>query len=264
MALTTEELKQLREARRLIEAPSFAVRLTDLLGQPIDKGVRMLPEKAVQRLHAIVRAALERSLDLALRSMGSRSTRTSDDRLHKLATATTGAVGGFFGLSGVAVELPLTTTIMLRSIGDIARSEGHDLRDTETRLACLEVFALGGRSAADDAAETGYYAVRTSLGAVVSDAARYVAEHGLRGRGGPVLVRLIESVAARFGIVVQEKVALELIPAIGAVTGAVINTVFMSHFQNMARGHFIIRRLEAVHGFEVVRAAYENQSGPKT
>ena len=75
--------------------------------------------------------------------------------------------------------------------------------------------------------------------------------------GAPVLVRFINKIASRFGLVVQEKVALEMIPAIGAVSGALINTVFMGHFQNIARGHFVVKRLEARYGVEPVRAAYE-------
>jgi len=43
---------------------------------------------------------------------------------------------------------------------------------------------------------------------------------------------------------VSEKVAAQAIPLIGAAGGALINTIFIDHFQNMARGHFIIRRLE--------------------
>jgi len=38
--------------------------------------------------------------------------------------------------------------------------------------------------------------------------------------------------------------------------GAVINTLFIEHFQTMARGHFMVRRLERVHGAEAVRLAY--------
>jgi len=33
-----------------------------------------------------------------------------------------GAVGGFFGLPGLIVELPISTTLMLRSIADIAEA----------------------------------------------------------------------------------------------------------------------------------------------
>jgi EcsC protein family len=38
--------------------------------------------------------------------------------------------------------LPASTVIMLRSIADIACSEGEDMSDPETALACVEVFAL--------------------------------------------------------------------------------------------------------------------------
>ena len=56
-----------------------------------------------------------------------------------------GAIGGAFGFAALAVELPISTTILLRSIAEIARAEGEDLSRPEARLACLEVFALGGQ-----------------------------------------------------------------------------------------------------------------------
>ena len=64
--------------------------------------------------------------------------------LHKALVTTSGAVGGSFGLAALPIELPISTIIMLRSIGDIARSEGEDLTTPETALSCLQVFALGG------------------------------------------------------------------------------------------------------------------------
>src|ERR1700746_681884 len=64
--------------------------------------------------------------------------------LHRALATASGAAGGTFGLAALPVELPVSTTIMLRSIADIARSEGEDLSDPEAALACVEVFALGG------------------------------------------------------------------------------------------------------------------------
>ena len=258
MPLTDLELEQLREAKRLLESPSLAARLTDLLGKPIEMSIEMLPERAVQSIHEIVRSALVRAQDLALTTIDPSRARVPSNRLHKWMTAATGAVGGLFGMAGLAVELPVTTVIMLRSIADIARGEGHDLSRPKVRLACLEVFALGGRSQADDAAETGYYAIRAGLAKLVSDAAQHMAQRGVARGSGPALVKLLERIAARFGLVVEEKVALEMIPAIGAISGALVNTLFMDHFQNVARGHFVIKRLEAQHGLETVRNAYRN------
>ena len=53
--------------------------------------------------------------------------------LHKALAAASGAVGGSFGLAALPIELPISTGIMLRSIGDIARAEGEDLRDPNLR-----------------------------------------------------------------------------------------------------------------------------------
>ena len=80
--------------------------------------------------------------------------------LHKVLAATSGAVGGSFGLAALPIELPISTVIILRSIGDIARAEGEDLHDPETALSCLQVFALGGSKGELDAANSGYFAVR--------------------------------------------------------------------------------------------------------
>ena len=49
---------------------------------------------------------------------------------------------------------------------------------------------------------------------------------------------------------------------VGAAGGALINTLFIDHFQDMARGHFVVRRLERVYGTDAVRAAYEISSVP--
>ncbi len=257
MPLQPEELEQLRRAKQLLENPSLAARLTDLVGKPIEKSIQLLPRGAADTINAAVHRALKRALDVALVTTRSGPAAISRDRWHKLVGATTGAVGGFFGLPGLAVELPVTTVIILRSICDIARSEGHDLAETETQINCLEVFALGGTASSDDAAETGYYAVRATMATLVSEAVQHVTARGVAGRSAPVLVRLLDKIAARFGLVVQEKVALELLPVVGAASGALINTIFMDHFQNVARGHFIVRRLEKIHGQPAVQEAYQ-------
>ena len=71
-------------------------------------------------------------------------------------------------------------------------------------------------------------------------------------------MRLITLVAERFGIQITEKAAAQAIPALGAAGGALINTLFIDHFQDMARGHFIIRRLDRHYGEEAVRLAYKS------
>ena len=173
----------------------------------------------------------------------------------------TGGVSGFFGMATLAVELPVTTTLMLRSIAGIARKEGEDLTQAGSRLACLEVFALGphtrGQSSAATAAETSYYAARAFLAKAVSEAAQLVAERGLAQRSSPVIVELISAIGSRFGLVVSEKVTAGAIPVIGAIGGAAVNLAFMEHFQKLARAHFASRRLEREHGPAEVCRVYD-------
>jgi hypothetical protein len=42
----------------------------------------------------------------------------------------------------------------------------------------------------------------------------------------------------------------------GAVGGATVNVIFMNHFQQVAQGHFTVRRLERECGPETVRLHY--------
>ena len=142
--LTNEELAELRFAKGLLENPGFTARMTSLLGGPIEKGMKMLPPDWNTSLNKSVRRALFKSLEVAVASLGAKQPQRDSDWLHKVMVGASGAIGGAFGLASVAVELPISTTIMLRSIADIARSEGFDVRAIETKLNCLEVFALGG------------------------------------------------------------------------------------------------------------------------
>lgn len=55
-------------------------------------------------------------------------------------------------------------------------------------------------------------------------------------------------------------VVASAVPVIGAAGGALINSIFMDHFQNMARGHFIMRNLEKIYGTEEVSRVYHQFS----
>jgi hypothetical protein len=259
MPFSREELDELRQAKALLENPGLAAKLASYVGSPVEKGMKLLPARWQRGVHSATEKALMKALDVAVRSLGARSgARGAKNAAHRVAVATSGAVGGAFGLLALGVELPISTTIILRSIADIAASEGEDPRHVETKLACLVVFALGSpMDTRDNAAESGYFAARSALATAVTEASKHLAQKGLAKGGGPALVRLVSLIAARFGVVVSEKTAAQLIPVIGAAGGALINTLFIAHYQDMARGHFIVRRLEKIHGAEPVRLAYE-------
>jgi len=260
MPLEADDLDALKDAIQILENPGLAVQITNLIGKPIEYGVSMLPDAVSRRIGEATNSALRSSLRIAVSTMNNECGGRPSNRMHKVFATLSGAVGGAFGLPALAIELPVSTTIMLRSMVDIARGEGEDIRRVETHLACLEVFAFGSHSETDDGAETGYYATRAALARAVSEAVKYIAEKGLSEGGAPAIVRLITKVAVRFSIPVSEKFAAQSIPALGAAGGAAINLVFINHFQDMARGHFTIRRLERKYGAQVIQSEYERIS----
>lgn len=154
---TDQDLAALRWAYWRLEHPSFAARLSSVVGAPIERGLGLLPKGVSGYIHAGVEFAIRRALDAAVASMGRVPPRPAHHTLHRLMVLGTGAVGGFLGPAALAAELPVTTILMLRSIADIAHSQGEDPSTLETRLACPEVFALGARTRQDEAADTGYY-----------------------------------------------------------------------------------------------------------
>ncbi len=285
--LSPEDLAALRRAVRALEQPGLAARLSAAAGAPLEMIGRSLPAPVTEVVGRSTEAAMRGALRVALATLprkevvadadGSADTAVavveraetriegrlarllgSSETAHKALAAVTGAVGGAFGLATLAVELPVSTTIMLRSIAEIAREEGEDLETPEGALACVQVFALGGRPG-QNLSESGYFAVRAALAKTMAEAARYAGSKTLLDQGAPALVRFTAQIAARFGIVVSQKVAAQAVPILGALGGATVNTAFMNHFQTMARGHFTVRRLERTYGPETVRAAYESE-----
>ncbi len=262
LLLDEQDLGSLKEARQLLEHPGLTARLSNIVGKPIEYALDALPAKAGELITEATQKAIHAALRGALMTMRGKDGRTeprpSSTWLHKVGAGVTGGVGGFFGLAAVTVELPVSVTIMMRAIADVARSEGADLTEIETQLDCVQVLGLGGRSKTDDATEVGYFAARQAMAKAAVDASSFLASGGKLGAtAAPPLVRLMKAVATRFGVRVTEKVAAQAVPVIGAAAGAVINTAFTNHFQQMARGHFTVRRLERKYGKAVIEAAYK-------
>ncbi len=272
--LSRDDQAALERAMRELERTSLAIRLSAALGRQVSAIGAIVPAHISDIANRAAEAAIRGGLNFAIRSLAGKPMRDRR-RMHKSIAVLAGAAGGAFGISSLPVELPFSTAIMLRSIADIARGEGQDLSDLATVLACLEVFALGGRADADKpiryadlhgansnleegaVLETGYFAVRALLAKSVSEAASYLSSRGLINEVAPALVRFVAQIGTHFGVVVSQKLAAQSVPLIGAAGGAAVNYAFADHFQTIARGHFTILRLERQYGASVIRAEYE-------
>jgi hypothetical protein len=316
--MTPHDLHLLATAKGRLMRPSLAIRLAAVVGTRIDNLFRYLPGGAHGKITEIAQAALEKCLDVALRTLpadappstattaaaatmaapawggfGRRGTALDTPRrdeagkrtaasvsrslthianrfthlthrtpqqsrmLHKLAVMGTGAAGGAFGLFALPAELPVTTTLMFRSICSIAQSKGESLADPEVQMQCLLVLALGGPAKTDDDAQWGYFMVRSALAQAISRASSELAAKGIGAHSSSVLLQLVRQIASRLSVQISEQVAAKSIPALGAVFGAAINAAFIDHFQQIADAHFTVRGLERKYGAPQVRAQWD-------
>jgi hypothetical protein len=245
----------LQRAIMNLENQSFATRLADYAGRPISRALRLVPQPAAERFNRVVETAILKSLTIAIRSMKPHSQRPPAQRAASVLAGISGGVSGFFGIAALPIELPMTTTPMLRAIADIARHHGEDLSTLEARLACVEVFALGA-SEPGRRTDIGYYASRALISRMAAEATSNLLERRVTTLSAPVVSTLVTEIATRYGVVVTERSAASALPVLGAVGGATVNVIFMNHFQRVARGHFAIRRLERQYGPNVVRQLY--------
>lgn len=257
VGISQEDMRRLERACELLEHPSLAARLSSVVGTPIEVALNLLPRRWYNAIHRAAEQAIAKALDSALSSMRRDHERSAHETYYKGLVAGSGALSGLLGLPGLLIELPVTTTLMLRAIAEIARDHDEDIHDESTRIACLEVFALGGRTEADDAADTGYYGVRLALASYMTFSAVHASQHGLLADGPPLLVQLVQAVATRFGQQLSTRAAARALPLISAAGAAAVNTIFMQHFQDMARSHFTVRQLERRYGEALVRSNYE-------
>ncbi len=295
MSLTDEERAFIGEAAAYLEHPNYTARVSGILGRPAEALLKSLPKPAEGAIVKATDKALRKCLGVAITSLlkppldgDSRNVKAryaatfSSGFAHSGASYLTGMIGGVVGAPALPVELPLTTTIMLRSIADIARQMGADLREPREQLECLAVFGLGHTEAAMGTLrpgelgeglvegrrtvameDSGYFATRHALTSSVQAAARFLAEQSpkkvvevvMKGRS-PVVTKLIGLIAGRFQTVVAQKTVLQLLPVIGAVTATTINLAFLDHFNQVARYHFGLRLLEREHGEAEVQRVY--------
>ena len=141
-ALSDEDLAALRNAVRALEQPGLAARLSAAAGAPLELLGRSLPAPVTTAVARSTETAMRAAMRVALATLPRTAaveggtavvpaepvTRGRLGRLlgsgeigHKAMAAASGAIGGAFGIATLAVELPVSTTLMLRAIAEIAR-----------------------------------------------------------------------------------------------------------------------------------------------
>jgi len=254
--LLEKDLYDLKKAKRLLEKKSIVISMTNLFGSMVETIGHLLPVSYRESISKANLCAIEKSWDYTISTMTPAHEPSANEKQHIFWVTVSGAIGGV-GILTLFLELPVTTILMLRAVADIARDEGEDFNQFDTKIASLEVFALGGDEIDEHTGETGYYAIRIALQKPLEESSKYIAQKGMTGMGAPFVVQLVAKICAKYQTIIAAKTVSRLIPVIGAATGAYINVVYINYFQDKARGHFIIRRLEKKYGITTIKKNFK-------
>lgn len=224
-------------------AGGFLMTLVNAAGGKLENGLEKLPDAVKDRLEAVTRFALARSYGLARRTAPA-ALPGLGGRTHRAVATVSGALGGMGGLPTALIELPVTITVLFRSLQQIAARHGFDPRDEAILAECLRVFASGGPMAEDDGVNTSFLSARIAL-------------------NGVTLHRLIAMVAPPLAVLVGQKLAAQTVPVLGATAGASINFAFSGYYQEMAHVYFGLLRLAQDHDPQEVERAFRARIGQR-
>jgi hypothetical protein len=211
-----------RIARRYKAAGGVGINVLNLIGGKAENLLEKLPAPVRKELDRATVAALEYAMTAAHASRG----RVPDQAswLNSAASAAMGAAGGFGGLPTALIELPVTTTLLLRVIEGVAVEYGFDPELESVRFDCVQVFSAAGPLAEDDGSDLAFLATRVAL-------------------SGKAVQAIIQRVAPRLAVVMGQKLAAQTVPVLGAVAGAATNYAYTSYYEDMAHVHFGLRKL---------------------
>ena len=254
MDFSDTDREALAAAMRRLEAPRFAGRMTTLVGRPAELVARALPAAASGLVAKAAETALTRALDIALFSL--RGRRFAGGRVvHSALASASGAIGG--RLRACRADDRIAGLDRDHAAGDCGNRPRGRRRPQPTPPPGSPVsksLRLGHTGATlAEAAEGGYFAVRALLARGLALAADTGINKG-SAHGGSALAHRVLAL----GLWRRSSTGLarssprssrpKAVVVVGAVGGAAINLAFIEHFQELANGHFTVRRLERVYG----------------
>ena len=250
LTLTQEELLLIASCKAMLDNGAWLDHISKLAENSLHLILSALPPIVEEMAAKATDFCLKQATSWAITSMGPQHCPILRKKWHHhAATTVTGAVGGFFGLKCLVAELPISSTILLRSIACIAQREGLDLQDPAIRLQCLSVLSLGG--ACPEKKQWGYWTTRKAAAAALTQVLEWNGE-----AAAPKMVAFVTEIGARFGLKLSQKIAVQICPVVGSLTAATLNNLFLYHHEKLAEAHFTIERLCRTYGENAVRKAY--------
>ncbi|TXD50390.1 MULTISPECIES: EcsC family protein [unclassified Polaribacter] len=136
--LSTKDLAALKAAKETMHTLGWAIRNVNKIGNTIEDGIKYVPEKTLVKIQKATKSILLGVIKANLVTIQkNKEFKKPSKRTYKAIVTSSGVLSGFFGSTtglGTAIftsELTLTTKFIMRTILDIARSEGEDIYTLE-------------------------------------------------------------------------------------------------------------------------------------
>jgi hypothetical protein len=175
--------------------------------------------------------------------------RTKDLRLsdklakevHRWAVGLAAAEGvgsGFWGIMGLAVDIPFIITLALRTIHKIGLCYGYQTKDEKGRDFVLALLSAAGANTPDEKAEA-VKILRAIDIMIAKRTVKTIYEKAVQRQLSKEAVLIsLEKLSGQLGINITERKILQTIPAIGAAVGGSVNGWFLKDVGWAARRGF--------------------------
>src|SRR5487761_1630124 len=157
---------------------------------------------------------------------------------HVSYAAAEGGAMGAMGPFGLAADIPALMTIALRVIHQVATCYGYDIQNEHEREYALHVLQTG--SAVDLEAKAAFLIELKKLEQTLVKATwKKMAESLAKGEmSHEAALAAIKAFAKQLGIQLTKRKALQIVPVVGAATGASFNAMFVNDIGRAAyTGH---------------------------
>ena len=79
LEMNDQDIQELKKAILILEAPSLMVRMSNVLGTPIEKGMEKLPNNWQKSIGDVVELSLNKAMETALLTMSDNEQKMSSD-----------------------------------------------------------------------------------------------------------------------------------------------------------------------------------------
>ena len=148
-------------AERHARASNVGIQVLNVIGGQAESLLNRLPSGVRNQLAERTDQALTMSMEAAHRSRG--VVEVTPSWMGRALTTAMGAAGGMGGLPTALAELPVTVTVLLRTIQDVAVEHGFDPAEPGVQYDCIQVFAAAGPLDHDDGSDLAFLSTRMAV-----------------------------------------------------------------------------------------------------